>query len=106
MISNTTINNIKDGILHGLEFCRRRETDLDMFVVIQGNRAIPNARSTSLIGTDACMVASSDGSLKFVTHQGHHCLHVMFVGGGSRWTITDQDSDDSFDLEGFTQLTT
>ena len=105
MVSDRTINNIKDGILHGLEYCNRRQSDLDMFVVIQGNKAIPNARSILMTGIDASMVTSSDGSLKFVTHTGHHCLHVMFIGGGSMWAIADQEPDDSYEVEGFTQIT-
>lgn len=104
-LSNVTINNIKDGILHGLEYCRRRRSDCDMFVVLQGNKVIPNARSLTvqLGDTPASMEASSDGSLRFVTTEGF-CLHVMFIGGGSIWVLADADSEDSLEVENFTQL--
>ena len=104
MVANQTLNNIKNGIIHGLEYCVRRQRDCDMFVVLQGNKAIPNARSIPLHGIDGNMVACSDGSLKFVTREGHYCLHVMFIGGGSCWVLADDESDDSLEVEGLTQM--
>ncbi|CAB9521686.1 hypothetical protein SEMRO_1222_G253750.1 [Seminavis robusta] len=86
-----TISKIARGIKHGIERCHQRQSDVDMFVCLQGNTVIPNNLPIRLEEIDATMESSSNGDLRFKTLHGNHTLHVVFSGGGSQFRLRAAD---------------
>ncbi|CAB9518838.1 expressed unknown protein [Seminavis robusta] len=87
-VSNETLSIIVNGIRSGIKRCIDRTKDVDMYCCLQGNCFIPNSRVITLQSTlGATMAASSDGNLRFKTHQGGYELHVIFSGGANSFKM-------------------
>ncbi|CAB9505321.1 hypothetical protein SEMRO_227_G092380.1 [Seminavis robusta] len=90
-VSHDTLAKIAGGVKHGIQRCYDRQSDVDMFVCLQGDKYIPNKLPINLEGIDATMETGSNGDLKFKTLRGNHTLNVIFSGGGSQFRLQMED---------------